>query len=384
MPSRVRKLLTIGHSYVVALNRRLANEIARVGREKWEVTVIAPTSFHSGVRPICLEADAAETCKLESVAAYLARQRQIFFYGPRLRNILRMPWDLVHCWEEPYIFASWQVASWTRRSTPTVFYAMQNISKKYPRLFESIENFCVDRCTGWIAVGEVVRDTLVNRGYGRRPHRVLPLGVDVSCFRPDRASGREVRKGVYSDRSDAPVIGFLGRFVEEKGISLLMRALDDLSSEWRALFVGAGPMEETLRNWGRRYGDRVKVVTGVNHSQVPAYLNAMSILCAPSQTTPRWREQFGRMLIEAFACGIPVVASDSGEIPYVIGDAGVIVSESSQADWTEAIAGLIDDPERRSELSQRGLERAHATHAWPIVAGRHIDFFEELLDSRAQ
>jgi glycosyltransferase involved in cell wall biosynthesis len=89
------------------------------------------------------------------------------------------------------------------------------------------------------------------------------------------------------------------------------------------------------------------------------------------------------MLIEAFACGIPVVASDSGEIPHVVGDGGIIVSEGSEPDWTDAIGALIESPVRRRELSERGRERVHANYAWPLVATRHLDFFEELLDSRA-
>ena len=94
---------------------------------------------------------------------------------------------------------------------------------------------------------------------------------------------------------------------------------------WRALWVGGGAMEGMLRDWAARHGDRVRIVTGVGHDRVPGYLNAMDLLAAPSQTTPRWKEQFGRMLLEAMAAGVPVVASDSGEIPHVVKDAGRVV-----------------------------------------------------------
>ena len=87
------------------------------------------------------------------------------------------------------------------------------------------------------------------------------------------------------------------------------------------------------------------------------------------------------MLIEALSCGILVVASDSGEIPYVVGDAGVIVSERGQADWTDAINALADDPARRFEASQPDLERP-AIHAWPFAARKHLDLLEELLSDQ--
>ena len=108
----------------------------------------------------------------------------------------------------------------------------------------------------------------------------------------------------------------------------------------------------------------------------------MDVLCAPSQTTPRWREQFGRMLIEAFACGVPVIGSDSGEIPFVIGDAGHIVGESDEPGWRRTLSELLESPARRRELAGRGLDRVQQHYAWPVIARQHLDFFEQILDTR--
>jgi glycosyltransferase involved in cell wall biosynthesis len=105
----------------------------------------------------------------------------------------------------------------------------------------------------------------------------------------------------------------------------------------------------------------------------------MDILAAPSQTTGHWREQFGRMLIEAMACGVAVVGSDSGEIPYVIADAGEVVGEADQEGWTKTIGTLLDNPARRSVMGSHGRERAESQFAWPIVARKHLAFFEEVL-----
>ena len=138
-------------------------------------------------------------------------------------------------------------------------------------------------------------------------------------------------------------------------------------------------MEGSLRTWSERYGDRARVVTGVSHSEVPRYLNAMDVLCAPSQTTAHWREQFGRMIIEAFACGVPVIGSDSGEIPQVVGNAGVLVAESDVSLWTGKIGELVENLPLRSELSSAGLERARSLYAWSHIARQHLDFFGELL-----
>lgn len=382
MPRPLR-LLSVAHSYCVALNRRLAHEMARAGAGKWEVTAVAPTFFSGELRPIPLETLPGEACRLEAVPAYLSSHIHVMFYSRCLRQILAQPWDLVHCWEEPYVLAGGEVAWWTPRQTPVVFYSAQNIAKRYPPPFCWVEKYCLERCAGWMAGGESVLQTLLGRGYGRKPHQVMPLGVDVDRFYPDKMARRHTLERLGWNLSGAPVVGYLGRFVPEKGVGLLTRVLDSLSSPWRALFVGGGPVESQLREWATHYGDRVRVLTGVEHDQIPLYLNAMDILCAPSQTTPNWREQFGRMLIEAFACAVPVVASDSGEIPYVVGNAGVIVGEKDEARWMHALAGLLENHSEQAELSERGLARARSLYAWPVIARKHLDFFGQLLDCRS-
>ena len=273
---------------------------------------------------------------------------------------------------------------WASPSARLVYYSCQNNDKRYPPPFSWIERYCVERCDGWIGMGRSTAETLLRRGYGRRPHRVLPLGVDIERFFPDPAARAEVRTRLGWSAEGVPVVGFLGRFVPEKGLSLLMQALDGTTSPWRALIVGTGPMESKLRRWAKGHGDRVRIVTTVKHAEVPAYLNAMDLLAAPSQTARNWREQFGRMLIEAFACGVPVIASDSGEIPFVVAEAGRIVPESDLAAWIAALSDLLESPSTRAEMACHGLERVLAHYTWPVIARAHLKFFDEILDSPAR
>jgi glycosyltransferase involved in cell wall biosynthesis len=383
---RPRKLISVAHSYAVTLNRRLAHELSRCSGGAWEVTAVAPAYFHGGrdLRPVRLEVGPAEPCRVEPVPAHLTRWVHCFVYGPRLRALLREGADLVHCWEEPFVLAGGQVASWTPRGTPLVFMTMQNLPKRYPPPFNLIERYCLWRCAGWMACGQSVAETVLRRGYGCRPYRVLPLGVDVDLFRPDPAAGRAVRRDLGLGEGGPPVLGFLGRFIPEKGVLRLARLLDGLAAPWRALLVGAGPLEGDLRAWAARHGDRVRVCTDVRHDDVPRYLNAMDVLCAPSQTTRRWREQFGRMVTEAFACGVPVVASDSGEIPHVAGPAARVVGEKDEAGWRQALEEVLGDAALRRELAGRGLEWARSCYSWPVIARRYLDFFDEVLSSPAR
>ena len=157
-----------------------------------------------------------------------------------------------------------------------------------------------------------------------------------------------------------------------------MNVLADLDVPWRALFVGAGPMQGELRAWMKRFAHRVRICTDVRHGDVPAYLNAMDLLAAPSQTTRGWREQFGRMLIEAFAAGVPVIGSDSGEIPHVIQDTGVIVPERDERAWTDALRRLLTNPAERHTHAAAARARAHEEFAWPVIARRYLSFFDEI------
>jgi len=101
-------------------------------------------------------------------------------------------------------------------------------------------------------------------------------------------------------------------------------------------------------------------------------------LCAPSQTTPAWREQFGRMLVEAFACGVPVIGSNSGEIANVVRNAGVIVDENDVAGWTHTIQDLLSSPQKRRELGDCGLDLARSRYTWPVIAREYLSFFDKL------
>jgi glycosyltransferase involved in cell wall biosynthesis len=386
-PQSSMNILLLGHSYVVALNRRICRELALAGEGRIRVTVAAPSFYHGDLQPIRLEPVEGEPFRLEPVTTRFSKIPHVFLYGRRLKKLLRAErWDVVHAWEEPYILASAQVAYHTRRDARLIFSSFQNQPKSYPPPFNGIERYCLGRASGWTAFGRTVDENLRDRpGYRDRPSAVIPPGVDVDVFRPDPEARRAVFQALEWSPDGAPVVGFLGRFVAQKGVELLQQALDRLDpASWRALWVGGGPMEESLRTWAARHGDRVRVVTGVRHDGVPAYLNALDVLAAPSQTTPQWREQFGRMLVEAMACGVPVVASDSGEIPHVVADAGRIVPEADETAWVVELRDLLASPDRRRELRERGLVRAREVYAWPIIARKYLEFFQRVRDTSSR
>jgi glycosyltransferase involved in cell wall biosynthesis len=371
-----KRVLSVSHSYVVGLNRALPNALARLG---WDVTVAAPAFFPGDLRPITLEFDAAEPARVAPVALHAARRTHVMTWGRDLRRLLDDDWDIVHAWEEPYIPAGAQIARWRVRGR-LVFASFQNIAKRYPPPFNWIERYSMARADAWIAFGVTVERALATRrGFAGKPHRVIPPGLDLERFAPDAPARETVRDELGFSPRDR-VIGFAGRFVPEKGLSTLTAALDRARPDWKALFVGGGPLEGELRRWAVGHPQRVRVITGATHARMPRYLNAMDVLALPSHTTPRWREQFGRVLVEAMACGVAVIGSDSGEIPHVIGAAGVVLPERDADAWARGIDALLADPERRRQNAERGLARARDFSA-EAAAAAHAAFFEELLQT---
>ena len=375
----MKRLLTIGHSYVVGLNRALAHEMAVAGAGEWSVTVAAPSRYRGDLRELSLEPHASEDARLVPIETRLPSIPHLMWYGGSFRALMREEWDVVHCWEEPYVFAAAQIADACASRTRFVFATFQNVAKRYPFPLSYFENRSLDRANGWIAFGETTHEVQRARDprYRDRPSRVIGPGVDTNVFRPHPTLRSEARTRLgWND--DLPIIGFSGRFIRAKGIDTLLAALQRISQPWRVLFVGAGPERKRIDALAKRAPDHVRVVADARHDDMPAWMNAMDVLCAPSRTTSAWREQFGRMLIEAMACGVPVIGSNSGEIPHVLGDAGIIAREGDVEDWRDAIDRVLGTPDMQRELGDRGIRRVRERFTWQHAAVNHLRFFSEL------
>ncbi len=366
------RVLTIGHSYVVALNQAVPAAVAQ--DPDVELTLAAPTFHYGDLRRIHLERKDHPDYAIVPLRARLTRWNHVFWYDPAAlkRLVTNASFDLVHMWEEPYTLAGFQIARITRSArVPLLFRTAQSLIKRYPWPFSAFERATLRATAGWVAGGQSVYDAMVAKGFPRDRGRVITLGVDMDHFLPPTSGEQTSTRQALG--IEGPVVGYLGRLVSAKGLSILMEALDRVRIPWTLLAVGSGPCEQDIRRWAaqRGYSDRVRIVLAA-HDEVPRYLGAMDILVAPSQTTRSWREQFGRMIIEAFSCRVPVIGSDSGEIPNVIGDAGIVVAESDVGAWATAIEQLLSDASRRSELAERGYRRCEARYANSRIAERYI------------
>jgi glycosyltransferase involved in cell wall biosynthesis len=204
--------------------------------------------------------------------------------------------------------------------------------------------------------------------------------VDPTLFHCEDRDARRADWGL-----DGFVIGYVGRLTPEKGVLDLTAALERLwaehGPEFRALFVGNGPLEGEIRAFARRLGaDRVVMRSAVSHDAVPATMSAMDLLVLPSLTTPRWKEQFGRVMLEALCCGVPVVGSDSGEIPVLLQrtGGGMIFREGDVADLAAKLRTAMSDAERLRAAAAEARARIEDTYSCRAVAGQLHGICSEL------
>jgi glycosyltransferase involved in cell wall biosynthesis len=384
MERRSLRILTIGHSYAVSSNRATMRALAK--DPAFEVTVAAPASHAGDLRAVVCEPEPeSSNLKLVTLSARWTTIGPIFHYHQKDLTKLKYSddFDVVHMWEEPYILAGYQIArTCVHGAARFCFVTCQNLHKSYPPPFNWMEKEVVQKSQGWIGIGQTVLENSIRRGYPAQKGRIVPLAVETRRFRPKTKSERDsLRRRLGLSE---PVIGFVGRLVPAKGLRILMQALELLpaSTAWSLLLLGSGDMEPEIKQWSSRHGwaGRVRVLL-VKHDEVPEYLPVMDMLVAPSQTTSAWREQFGRMIIEAFASGVPVIASDSGEIPHLVADAGSIVPERDLVRWSGEIARYLREPELRGRMAALGLSRA-VRFSVDEAARMHREYFCDLTGLR--
>lgn len=301
-----------------------------------------------------------------------------FYMYRGLRSTLRsLAPEIVYIDEEPYNPAAFQAQrAAAQLGAPTVFIAWQNLFRAYPPPFSRIEQYDYAHAAHIIAGNAGAADVVRRKGYNGPLTTFSVHGVDPEVYAP--------RSRIRSD--GAFVIGYIGRLVLYKGIGLLIEALAGLPEHCRLRVIGSGPDEAELRRLAGEHGvtERIDFLPAIPTTEVPAALAEMDVLALPSLTQPNWIEQFGRILIEAMSCGVPVVGSDSGEIPNVIGDAGMIVPEGNIAALREALARLATPPDVRDTLARSGRARVLDRFTQEQVARRTVEVYRQALGVSAQ
>ena len=336
-----------------------------------DLVALVPRYWNEGGRRVGLERVHAQGYELRELPVCLNGSFHGHFY-PTLRSALReLTPDLVHIDEEPYNLATYLAARASRAvGARCLFFAWQNLLRHYPWPFAGMERYVYRAVDGAIAGNAAAVDVLRAKGYAGLVAVIPQFGVDPELFAPP-ATRRH---------SGPTVIGYAGRLVPEKGLWVLLEAVERLAGDWELRLIGQGPLEDALRGRIAQRGieDRVRLVGRVSSGDMPRHLAELDILALPSLTRPNWAEQFGRVLVEAMSCEVAVVGSDSGEIPRVIGDAGLVVPEGDPAALCAALQRLIDDAGLRRSLAAKGRERVLAHYTQAHIAAETASVYRQI------
>jgi glycosyltransferase involved in cell wall biosynthesis len=368
------RVAILSKALVAGAYQRKLEEIARLGVE---LTALVPESWREPrVGEQRLERRYTAGYTLEALPIALNGHHHVHFYPTLGRALRRLRPEVLHVDEESFNLATFQAMRLgVRLGARCCFYNYANIERSYPPPFSLFERYSFRHAAHALACNQEAAAIIRRHGY-RGPLTIVPqFGVDPELFAP--AASRPPGPPAFT-------VGYLGRLVPEKGILDLVEAFAGLGGDTRLRLVGDGSQRPAIEARFAALGlqGRAAILPAVGSTAVPEALRHLDALVLPSRTTPSWKEQFGRVLIEAMSCGVPVVGSSSGEIPHVIGEAGLVFPEGDVAALRERLARLAGDPELRRDLAARGRARVLAHYTQAAVAARHVEVYRAMLAAR--
>ena len=386
------KILVASHTYIVDLNREKLRALANL-EPGIEVTVVVPRRWQpGGVQNKTIETQFLQegSFQVVPVSNFSQNNQGLLTFGVELISLLRRfrP-DIIQVEQGSKALAYAQFIFLNQMlglKAKNVFFTWWNLPYELKFPVSLLEAYNLSNTDGIVVGNKDGADILRQRGYNG-PMQVMPqLGVDEIRFQPQRQPELATKLGINSTDF---VVGFVGRFVEEKGLLTLLSALAGLQDKpWKWLLLGRGPLQSNLMELAAEKGikDKLIWVESVPHDEVPCYINLMDTLVLPSETTYKfktltaagWKEQFGHVLIEAMACKVPVVGSDSGEIPHVIKDAGLVFPEGNVEALRNCLLQLMENNELRESLAGLGYQRAMEQYTNKALAKQLLEFYQEI------
>jgi glycosyltransferase involved in cell wall biosynthesis len=373
------RVLVISHTY-----------ITRIGREKWralqrehgvELRIIVPRIWKDYLFTLRYADQPDEELDMRALPVCFSGKEAAHAYRTLSFGMRSFRPDVLHVEEGTDALSYFQALRCKALFAPrakTVFFTWMNFEKTLRFPFEHIERHNLRHSDAAICGNRDARDILLKKGF-HNPIHVLPLlGIDPALFRPDPQPALRA-----SLKLEGVVVGFIGRFVPEKGVLDLVEAASRLRVPYTLLLVGGGAQEEEIRRAAAARGisDRLRFAGSVPHADIPRYLNAMDVLVLPSYTVPHWKEQFGQVLVQAMCCEIPVLGSTHAEIPHVIGDAGMTFPERDADALAARLEELVTSADLRAEYGAKGRRHVLANYTNSIIAAKTLDIYRSLLET---
>ena len=213
---------------------------------------------------------------------------------------------------------------------------------------------------------------------------VLPMGVDTEYFVKTHDTAHLKQKF----KIEGPVILFVGRLIDWKGITYLIRALPEILRRFptaKALIIGSGPQRSELIRMAGAIGvaNHIIFIDEVPQADLLAFYSMADIFVLPSIVNENGEtEGLGVVLLEAMACGLPVIGSDVGGIPDIIknGETGLLVRQKDSQDLSKQIIRLLTDEGFRKKMVSNARNFIETQYSWEIVAQRFLEIYRGVLE----
>ena len=356
---------------IVGIYQRKLELIAQ--QQDIELLTIVPPSWKDERGEQLLECVYTKGYQLEILPIVLNGNFHLHFYRGLGKLLRKFQPDIVHIDEEPYNLATWQTLYYAKQiNAKTLFFSWQNILREYPPPFSWGEKWVLNNVdytlVGTDSAGEVWRQ----KNYNGKMQTIPQFGTDPEIFH---------LKSTVSTRPFT--IGYIGRLVEEKGVHLLLEAVTNLTDDWQLQIIGGGPEKNNLQHQARNLGieNQINFIGQIPSTAMPEHYQQLDVLVLPSLTKTNWKEQFGRVLVEAMASSVAVIGSNSGAIPDVIGKAGLIFSEGNIQSLTHCLQQLQMNPELRQELGRKGRERVLEYFTHQTIADMTVNVYREMMQN---
>ncbi len=370
------RVLMLSKALVSGTSQRKLEELAKCSDV--QLTLVTPPYWqHDNGTKLVLEKLYLTGYRMIVTPMFCNGNYHMHFY-PKLGRIMQeVQPEILHIDEEPYNLATFHAMHLAHHhKARALFFTWQNLYRNYPPPFRQMELYNYRHADAALAGNQEAVEVLRRKGYHKAIYVIPQFGFDMEIYkrtapRPPRIPGTPF------------TLGFLGRLVETKGLTTMVEALTSLPDYCQAIFVGDGPMKSVLEEEAARLGvsNRVIIRPGVPTYEAPQVLAAFDVYILPSRTFPNWKEQFGRTLAEAMACETPVIGSASGEIPHVIGDAGLVFQEGNAQELSARVRQLLDDPQLYTTLSTAGRKRVLAHYTQEQIARQTFEVYQSLLSS---
>lgn len=380
------KLLIVGHSYITAFAQKKYVAMKKLDPYLQLRLVVPDVIEYATMRYEPELADGISKDELVSIKSVFGRTHMTRLLSPlKMVQLLRkFKPDLIHVEEDPHSVVGAETVLLARLicpMTPISFFIWDNLNRAplFPKnlVKKCWSQFSLRRSVGVVTGNKEAQKLLGTCKAYKGKTIVLPqLGVDCALYISDPPTA--LRQSLKPS-PEILLIGYVGRLVHEKGILDLCEALQGLMHlKWRFLLLGSGPLKDEIsEKWAPIFGNRLILTAAVPHATVPDYMKCLDIMVLPSVSTRFWKEQFGLVLLQAMAAGVSIIGSNSGAIPEVIGDAGIVFPEGQISDLRKALLTLLSSPEKRTQLAEIARDRVRTNFSHEIVARAYLKTFSE-------